>query len=164
MELDCEVPNASVVAWPAFWLFSDYAQPTLLPVPEESFSEIDMMEVFNYWNNTSVNSFRPGSVGKSVDIYRHPAYNGEYLEANNTGDVSRKIQVIWSDSKVYFYMDNILILAQTFRYDQSHLAQIGINLAMGSTSAAFNSNGFFPLDFSQFPVKFKIKRLRIWVN
>lgn len=41
-------------------------------------------------------------------------------------------------------------------------AQFAFNLAIGSLRTSFNSNGFWPIDLSRFPMKYGIKRLEFW--
>ncbi|MEY9107446.1 hypothetical protein ABH999_003642 [Bradyrhizobium yuanmingense] len=163
LELECDLPDtADVGAWPAFWLFRDFNQLTGMPTPKDSASEIDMTDLFVYWSNLSTNCHRPANGKPTSEIYRNTAFhNGEYVVGNNVGLKTRKIQAIWSTDQVFYYIDGILVWARNFTYNRSARAQIAANLAVGTTSANFTSNGFFPLDFSRFPIKFRLKRLRI---
>ena len=162
MEMEAEWPGvADGTAWPAYWLYKDSTQPTGLPPPSGGQNEIDMTDTFNYWSNSSAASFRPAS-GTSVEIYRNPAYNGAFLPGNDMGRGTRKVQLIWTADREFFYLDGVLIWAKTFVYDNTYYAQLAFNLAIGSLSTSFNSNGFFPIDWSRFPMKFRIKRHRVW--
>lgn len=165
LELECDLPDtADIGAWPAFWLFRDPHQPTGMATPKDSASEIDMTDLFVYWSNLSTNSHRPANGKPTSEIYRNTAvHNGEYVVGNNMGLKTRKVQAIWSTDQVFYYIDGILVWARNFTYNRSARAQIAANLAVGTTSANFTANGFFPLDFSRFPMKFRLKRLRILV-
>lgn len=161
MELTCDIPNAAnIAAWPAFWMFSDTTDPE--PGPGSGVSEIDMLDLFTYFNNGSTGDYTAASSSPKTDLYNHPAFQGGKLNGNNAGLKERKVQIVWTATKVYFYLDGTLINARSFTWNAHFRAQVGINLAVGSVNQSFNSNGFFPIDCSQFPMKFKLKRLRIW--
>lgn len=162
IELEADFPDiADLAAWPAFWLYRNPNDLTGLPAPIGGTPEIDMTDTFNYWANSSTATFRPANGGASTELYRHPSHNGSFLLGNNIGKKTRKIQMIWSVDRVYFYIDGQLIWAKSVKYDISARAQISANLAVGNTAVGFNSNGFFPIDMSQFPMKFRLKRMRI---
>jgi hypothetical protein len=162
MELEAEWPGiADGAAWPAYWLFRDSTQPTGLPSPSGGQTEIDMNDAFNYWGNSNTTTYRPAS-GTSVEFYRNSNHNGSYLAGNGMGRGTRKVQLVWSANREYFYLDGVLIWAKTFTYDNAYYAQIAFNLAVGSFSSSFNANGFFPVDWSRFPMPFRIKRHRVW--
>ena len=162
LELTADFPDASAfAAWPAFWLYKDPNSPTGFTAPTPSGPEVDMTDLFVYFNNISSDSHRPQTSGTATTLYQAPAHNGSYVTGNNVGIQTRKIQMIWSVNKVYFYIDGILMYVRAFNYNWIARPQIACNLAVGSGTTAFNANGFFPLDFTKFPMKYRLKRLRV---
>lgn len=163
MELVADFPDIRAgAAWPAFWLFRDPTDPAPGAVPTGSNgSEIDMIEQYNYHNNNSAGGHRPGIGGTA--LYSNAAYApaSPLTAGNNMGLRERKVQMIMSADKVYLYLDGVLMLARNFVYNSSARFQLGINLAVGSIATSFNSNGFFPTDWSQFPMRLRVKRLRV---
>ena len=161
MELICRAPDAGAIgAWPAFWLFTDGDDPHPGPVKMKA-SEIDMVEIFNYWSNPSYNCYRPGIPSNSDRVtYTDPRFK-DYLPGNDAGSRDRAIQLIWTPDTASFYLDGTLMATCNMTWKTFKRAQIGINLAIGSFHQGFVANGFFPLDFAQFPMRFRIKRLRV---
>jgi hypothetical protein len=163
LELEADFPDvADLSAWPAFWLLKNASDLTGLPVPSGSSSEIDMTDTFYYWNALSASACYQPQGGSAVNNrYLSPYHDGTRVQGQNLGRQTRKIQLVWSTTAFYAYIDNVLMLARGFVFDNSVRAQISANLAVGATSTGLNSNGFFPIDFSQFPMKYRLKRMRI---
>lgn len=159
LELECDLPDASVLgSWPAFWLFKDPLNPT--PVTDVSgLSEIDMLESFVYWGNATTASYRPNA--NTPVTYGYSGLTASPLPGNNSHGTRRKIQVVFTTSQVFYYLDGTLMFVKTFQLQRAFRAQVAANLAVGSISSSFNSNGFFPMDYSQFPMKFKLRRMRV---
>lgn len=162
-EMTAEVPNAAAYgAWPAFWLFPDSSDPS--PINPSGLSyELDFPDLFTYWNNASIGNYI-GTGSSGTDIYLHPDWINGSLTGNNSGIKERKFGLIWTGSKVFYYLDGTLIRARSINLNPKYRAQLGMNLAIGSISTAFNSNGYFPVDASQFPMKYKVKRIRMLAN
>lgn len=160
LELTCEISNAADVgSWPAFWMFSDTTDPS--PGGGSGTSEIDVIDLFTYFNNASTNCYYGATSTPNTNLYRHPDYIDDgHLRGNNTGRKERKLQLIWTKDKAFFYLDGLLIVAKSFTWNTHYRAQFAANLAIGSVNTSFNGNGFFPLDCSQFPLPFKLKRMR----
>lgn len=168
MELTAKAPDASkIAAWPAWWLFTANNDPNpVLPVIAGN-SEIDMLDTFTYWNNASSNSIVMNPVSGFLSLYQDAAAvsaNGTVLNGNNLGSVERKIGLVWTRNKVYFYVDGILVFAKQATWNRHKRAQMGINQAVGSTRTSLNSNGFFPIDQSAYPSKYKVKNLKIYAT
>lgn len=166
-ELVTDIPNAAVIsAWPAFWCYTATSDPN--PTPGGSgASEVDFTDTFNYWNNNANNQMGPANSGGGANIYYHPDFStsGTTLTGNNIGMKERKIQFILTPNRAYYYLDGLLIRCCKFTWNTYKRAQFAANLATGCVSSSpstFNSNGFFPIDVSQFPMKFRIKRMRFW--
>lgn len=160
MEFLCQTPNAAdLSAWPAWWLFTDTSDPN--PGAGSGSTEIDMMDMFTYWNNDSTNNYLPTS-STATDLYTHPDFANGSLTGNNTGWKERKLQFVWKADRAYFYIDDVLIRVRAITYNQYKRAQFAMNLAMGSMQTSFHSNGFFPIDFSRLPMKFRVKSWKFW--
>lgn len=161
LEIEADFPDAADIAgWPAFWVFRDGTNTTGLPMPSGSGNEIDVTDTFNYWGNVNANCHQPAMGSAANDLYASPDWSGTCTRGNNLGRRTRKVQLIWTTDRYYAYIDGVLQLARGFVFNNSARAQIAANLAVGSTSTSFNSNGFFPLDWSQFPMKYRVKRMR----
>lgn len=162
-ELTAEVPNnAAYAAWPAFWLFPDSTDPSPIN-PSGASYELDFPDLFTYWNNASSGNYI-GTGSSGTDTYLHPDWVNGSLTGNNTGIKERKFGLIWTGSKVFYYLDGVLVRARDISLNPKFRAQLGFNLAVGSIKTAFNSNGYFPVDASQFPMRYKIKRMRMLAN
>lgn len=105
-------------------------------------------------NNTTQYKFN------SVDFYKRTSF-GSSLLGNNFGAFPRRASCVMTATKAFFYLDGELIRATYVTLTKKRRAQIAVDLAMGSSSTSFNSNGFYPLDVSLFPMKYRIKEL-IW--
>lgn len=161
LEIEADFPDAAdLAAWPAFWLFGDGTNTTGLPTPTGGGNEIDVTDSFNYWGNTNANCHQPAMGNAANNLYVSPDWNGTCTRGNNLGRRTRKVQLIWTTDRYYAYIDGVLQLARGYVFNNSLRAQIAANLAVGSTSTTFNSNGFFPLDWSQFPIKYRVRRIR----
>jgi len=165
MELVCEVPHAvDLGAWPAFWLYTDTDDPNPGQTVQAA-SEIDMFEGYVYWNNSTGGGYRAAvATGSPVDVYNYPDMSSGNLPGNNMGDGERKLQLIWTASKVQFFLDGVLIREQAFAWNTYKRAQTGINLAVGSLSTSFHPNGLFPIDMGRLPMAYRIKRRRVLVS
>lgn len=160
MSLKVDIPNAAALAsWPAWWMFTDTSDPN--PGAGSGSSEIDIMDLFTYWNNDSTNRFNPAQSGTITQLYAHPDYSGSLL-GNNTGSKERTIGFIWKNDRLYYYLDGVLIRSVTMTWNQYKRAQFALNLAVGSMNTSFHSNGFYPIDFSQFPMKLRAKQWKVW--
>jgi len=100
----------------------------------------------------------------AVDFYTHPGWANGSLAGNNFGAFERRLSCIMTSTKVFFYLDNVLIRAVYATWNRYKRAQVGLDLAVGSAKTNFNSNGFYPTDVSQFPMKFRIKDVTWWAD
>lgn len=161
MSLKCKIPDAAALAnWPAWWMFTDTADPDPTPGGSGN-SEIDIVDLFTYWNNDSTNRFNPAQSNPFTQLYAHPDYSGSLL-GNNAGSKERTIGFIWKNDRLYFYLDGVLIRSVAMTWNNYKRAQFAANLAVGSMNTSFHSNGFYPIDYSQFPMKFTIKQWKVW--
>lgn len=162
MEMIAKAPDSSNLgAWPAFWLYTDTQDPNPIGAVLPS-SEIDMLDTFNYWNNSTNNNVVMNSPLPNTYLKNNPFMATTSLTGNNLGSQERKIGVIWTESLVYFYVDDVLVSARKSRWNKYKRAQLGVNLACGSISTSLNSNGLFPIENSQFPFKYAIKKLKVY--
>jgi hypothetical protein len=69
--------------------------------------------------------------------------------------------LVWSPTKAYVYLDGTLVFAKNYIWNSYKRAQIAANLAIGSLGTSFTGSGFFPIDLSRFPLKYRLKRLRV---
>lgn len=166
MELEVKFPDASMIpAWPAWWLFTDANDPNPTSGGSGS-SEIDQIDTFNYWNNASTNRIIMNSVnnGTTLEADAVKTNSVNSIFGNNLGNKTRKIGFVWTRDRNYFYVDGVLMFARRATWNMYKRANMGINLAHGSISTSFMSNGFYPTDFSQYPYTYKAKHLKIWTN
>lgn len=98
----------------------------------------------------------------TVDLYLHPDWSSGSLLGNNFGTKEHEIAFVMTKNRAYFYLDNLLIRCTAFSWNTYKRGQFAANLCVGSTSTSFNSNGMSPVDFSQFPMKYKIRSMEFW--
>lgn len=166
MELTAKFPDPSLVpAWPAWWLFTDANDPNPTPLLSGS-SEIDQIDAFHYWNNASTARIIMNAVSNGVTLEAAPVKTNSTnnIYGNNLGIKERKIGFVWTRDRNYFYVDGVLMFARRATWNMHKRANMGINLAHGSIHTSFMSNGFYPVDFSQYPYTYKVKQLKIWTT
>lgn len=164
MRLKAKFPNAaSIPAFAAWWLYTFVGDPNPIP-PVLGNSEIDMIDNFIYANNDSTNNIIHATNNPSSDLYAVPEYTSSNLKGNNLGSKVRDIAMVWEPTRCSFYVDNVLILQKSYTWNAYRRAQMAMNLAVGSVSTSFNSNGFYPIDASQFPMQYKVLQLEMWAN
>lgn len=95
---------------------------------------------------------------EAVVLYQNPNYG----TGNNLGYKPRKIQHIATLNRNYFYLDDELMIARANSWDGGRRGQIAINLAIGSLRTSLFQNGYYPIDMSRFPLKYKIHHLKFW--
>jgi hypothetical protein len=162
MELTCDLPSVmDFAAWSAFWLYTDTSDAAGSTAQGTGTSEIDMMEQYNYFSNGTAADLHWGTAAPNFDIYNYPGVSGGTLPGNNLDVKTRKIQLVWSPTKAYVYLDGTLIFAKNYSWNAYKRAQIAANLAVGSLGGSFTGSGFFPIDLSRFPMKYRLKRLRV---
>lgn len=83
-------------------------------------------------------------------------------EGNNLGTFSRKVGCILTNNKLYFYLDGLLMVCKSAHWNEAQRMQFAANLAMGSINTSFVSNGFYPIENSVFPCKFRLKKMKFW--
>jgi len=155
-ELTATAPAQSALGgWPAFWTFVNAKDPNVLSAESQGVPEIDFMDTFGWWNNDTFMDVRSGQTTTTSTPY------SVTTTGNNIGLAKRKFQGIWSKSVCWYYTDDVPKVARTGAWGKKYGSQVGVNLACGATSVANNSQGLFPIDFSQFPMPFTIERLRI---
>ncbi len=148
-------PQSALGGWPAFWTYINAKDPNVLSAESQGVPEIDFMDTFGWWNNDSFMDVRSGQTTTTSTPYNVTT------TGNNIGLAKRKIQGIWSKSACWYYTDDVPKVARTGVWGKKYGSQLGVNLACGATSTANNSQGLFPIDFSQFPMPFTIERLRV---
>lgn len=100
----------------------------------------------------------------AVDFYTHPNWSNGSLTGNNFGSIDRRLSCVMTSTKAFFYLDNVLIRASYATWNKYKRGQVGIDLAVGSAKTSFNANGFYPVDVSQFPMKFRVKTMTWWAS
>lgn len=158
LELEVELPSAAALgAWPAFWIFTDPSSVTGQPAGGNS--EIDMLEQFNYFGNSSIGCYSPSA--STPLLYGYGGKTDRPMNGNDVGIGVRKIQVIFNNDTTMYYYDGVLMFVKAYKYRKDRRAQVAANLAVGVISTGMNSNGFFPIDMSQFPMAMKLRRMRV---
>ncbi len=151
---------ADIAGWPADWLYSSNRDTD--DHTGSGGSEIDILDAFNYWNNAATNRARAGA-GSGTDLYIHPdSASAANLNGNNLGIKERDLALIWLEDKIYIYFDDVLVWVRAFAYNKTQRAEFIYNLAVGSVSTSFNGNGFWPVDYSRFPMIQRIKEMEFW--
>jgi hypothetical protein len=172
-ELTCTIPQSAAAqngasrgAWPAFWLYSKTSDGFSFDA-----SEIDIFEFFC--------SLTAGSNGFTSNIHGG-AYNatrfqrtvgsgnskwdssGFYRPGTDYGLAQHKFQLLWTQDKVYRFIDGQLIIVNDFLWSSNDSAQWSCDLACGSWIPAFLGIFFYPSSTAQFPFVFNINEVKIW--
>jgi hypothetical protein len=100
----------------------------------------------------------------AVDFYTHPSWSNGSLLGNNFGAFERRLSCVMTSTKAFFYLDNLLVRATYATWNRVKRGQVGVDLAVGSAKTSFNSNGFYPVDVSNFPMKFRVKTMTWWAD
>ena len=69
-------------------------------------------------------------------------------------------ELIWTSNATYKYVDGQLIYAEYFKWTASGTAQLGLNLAVGSSNPA--AAGLQPTSLSEFPSALSIQYVSVW--
>jgi hypothetical protein len=162
-EVDCP-KSTDWGAWPALWQFTDTNDPN--PGTGSGGDEIDIMEIFTYYGyviGPSNPKFGWNNNGYTSTPYTYPGvFSGGILPGNSMDQkTSRRFGMIWSTTKVFFYIDGVLVGSINKVWNAWKRPQFVANLAMGTNSAGNSGTGLMPVDMASFPVKFRIKRFRI---
>ncbi len=150
-------PQTAFGSWPAFWLYQDPTDPLGNAALADGTKEVDFTDIFNMWNNGTHNNYTAGLTSGGTITTPYSAT----LTGNNFGLTERLVQGVWTKTGVGFYLDDGVKKLQNTNYQKRYRSQLAINLAVGSIAQTWNSNGFFPIDFSQFPLKLQIKRIHV---
>lgn len=167
-ELTCTVPLASACrgAWPAFWLYSKTSDGFSFDS-----SEIDIFEFFCSLTASS-NAYSSNIHGGAYNATRFQRTvgsgnskwdgSGFYRPGTDYGLAQHKFQLIWTQDKVYRYIDGVLVIVNDFLWSSNDSAQWSCDLAAGSWIPAFLSIFFYPSSTGQFPFTFKLNEVKIW--
>jgi hypothetical protein len=142
-------------------------------------SEIDMLEAYlNIYRNaanidindrvapagrtaspnaiTSINTFL-----YNPNLWGYTAPNLTYNSATDYSGAYHHWQLYWTPDATYDYIDGTMVKASNYHWTSSRLAQVILNLAVGSLQNGIGTNDLFPLASANFPMGFNIKELTI---
>lgn len=155
-EVRMKIPSAKG-AWPASWLYTK--QPGINDASEIDNPEFFVMEHQNQFDWTGF-QHGPGCCGQIYSIMTnrwvwHPGidFSAGYHD----------YQLIWTPDAVYKYVDGTLVSAQSFTWTSGGPAQIGVNLAVG-TSATGILPGLQPNSPTEFPMVLSLEHLYVWAK
>ena len=148
-----KIPNGTGM-WPAFWLMS----PSNSDASEVDIMEIEVMQNQNQYDWTGFDH-GPGAAGNIYSILSNP---WTWHPGTDFSAAYHNYQTIWTEDATYKYVDDELIYAQFFRWTASTPAQIGINLAVGSSEPFLP--GLIPNSLSEFPSKLQVASLTVLGN
>ncbi|MGN7292362.1 hypothetical protein [Rhizobium sp. SAFR-030] len=156
-----------LAAWPAFWLVTNNTFDVLpVDVPGNNLGgdggELDMLEQYNYWGLATAGDYQPSA--PSPLVYGAYGLTRSPLPGNNLGgSIRAKIQMIYSNSRAWYYLNGKLMFAKDFQIATFKRASVAVNLAMGtSLNSSLTSNGFWPVDASNVPnTKVRLHSLRV---
>jgi hypothetical protein len=154
-EVRMKIP-AGAGMWPAAWLFTQ--QPG-----EADGSEIDNPEFFNmkYQNQFDWTGNQHGP-GLGPEIYSIKTNQWVWHPNIDFAAGYHDYQTFWTSGSVYKYVDGRLIYAQSFEWTARGAAQLGVNLAVGSS--AQNLPGLQPASLREFPAALSIDHIKIWAK
>ena len=145
-------------AWPAAWL---YAKQTGKSDPTDG-SEIDNPEFLINDNQDSYDwtgfQHGPKAGAELFSLKTNP-----YVWHPGVDFAARyhDYQTVWTPTRVYKYVDGKLVYASCFEWTSQGNAQLGINLAVG-TSATEHLQGLQPTSKTKFPIVLSVESVRIW--
>jgi Glycosyl hydrolases family 16 len=142
--------------WPAVWLFTQD--------PEKAdTSEIDNPEFFNMkWQNRFDWTGGQHGPGVGAEIYSIKTNEWVWHPGFDFSADYHDYQTFWTPDAVYKYVDGKLIFAQAFRWTAEGAAQLGVNLAVGSSGK--NLPGLQPTSLDEFPSALSIDHITIWAK
>ncbi len=155
-EVRMEVPSGAGM-WPAAWFYTK--QPG-----EADTSEIDNPEFFDMeWQNQFDWTGNQHGPGQGAQIYSIKTNPWVWQPGLNFAADYHDYQTFWTPDAVYKYVDGTLVYAQSFVWTAKGAAQLGINLAVGSSETAALP-GLEPTALSEFPVALSVDHITIWAR
>lgn len=162
-ELTCQIPaSANFGAWPAFWFY---------PFSGGNGDEIDVFEFFicltanagAYTSNMHFGSYNVNGYMRSVGSGNNHWSAGFYRPGTDFSTGFHKFQVIWTRDAVYRYIDDQLVIITYWVTTSLTPSQMLLDLACGSTLAAFLSIYLYPQTTAQFAnMQYKIQEIKTW--
>jgi beta-glucanase (GH16 family) len=145
-----KIPNGQGM-WPAAWLYS----ARNADASEVDITEFQMMQWQNQYDWTG-NNHGPGVGSKFFSRLTNPWvwHPGTDFSADY-----HDYELVWTTDAVFQYVDSQLIQAQYFRWTASGPAQLGINLAVGSSDPG--ATGLTPTSTSEFPRSLSIQYIAV---
>jgi hypothetical protein len=155
IEVRMKIP-AQRGAWPAAWL---YTKETGL----NDGSEIDNPEFFNMATQDSHDwtGFQHGP-GQGAELFSIKTNRSVWHPGIDFADDYHTYGLYWTPSTVSKYVDGRLIYSQRFSWTARGPAQLGVNLAVGTSSP--NLPGLKPTSVTEFPISLAISRIDIWAK
>lgn len=140
--------------WPAIWLYAQ--QPG-----KDNGSEIDNPEFLMMQNQNQYDwtGFDHGP-NAGADIYSIKSNPWTWRPGMDFSADYHDYELIWTPDATYKYVDGRLVYAQYFKYTSPGAAQLGINLAVGSSADGLP--GLQPNSASEFPAVMSIQYMCIW--
>ncbi|HEY3838800.1 MAG TPA: family 16 glycosylhydrolase [Bryobacteraceae bacterium] len=153
-EVRMKVPTGAGM-WPAAWFYTK--QPG-----QDDTSEIDNPEFFEMkWQNQFDWTGNQHGPGQAAQLYSIKTNQWVWHPGLNFSADYHDYQTLWTPTAVYKYLDGTLIYAQTFKWTAKGAAQLGVNLAVGSSETT-SLPGLEPTSLSEFPAVLSIDHITIW--
>jgi len=155
-EVRMQIP-AGQGMWPAAWFYTQSPEPG-----QNDGSEIDNPEFFNMeWQDQfDWTGFQHGP-GVGSQIYSIKTNQWVWHPGLNFSADYHDYQTLWTPDAVYKYVDGTLVYAAFFKWTAAGSAQLGVNLAVGSSEGL---PGLQPTSLAEFPAALSIDHIAIWAK
>jgi hypothetical protein len=154
-------PNDAFGSWPSFWMYAESAAAW-------NGAEIDWAEL---WNSSTLDmgqiAHNLHGPGPGEVIYRNGEWWGQWNEYRKAGFQTplayHKIGGVWTEDRVYNYVDGVLVKVQMFKWMTSTAAKMAFLHSMGSLAAWAASSFTFPLANTNFAsAEKRIRSIKVW--
>jgi beta-glucanase (GH16 family) len=150
MSVRMKFPNGAGM-WPAVWLFS----PTGGDGSEVDITEFEIMLYQSQYDWTSFDH-GPGSGAVIYSLLTNPWVWEPGLDFSAD---FHNYQIIWTPDATYKYFDDKLVYAQYYKWTSNQQAQLGVDLAVGSSVS--NLPGLTPTSLGEFPSALQLQSITI---
>ena len=155
-EVQMRVPSGAGM-WPAAWFYTAHWG-------QDDGSEIDNPEFFVMkWQNEFDWTGAQHGPGQGPEIYSIKTNQWVWHPNLNFSADYHNYQTFWTPDAVYKYLDGTLIYAQSFKWTAPGPANIGVNLAVGSSNSQ-SLPGLEPTSLNEFPSAVSIDHIRVWAK
>ena len=174
-----EVPtNSTAGAWPAIWLYQGNNEVGASTYRDAS--ELDLIEIYDdidqdgtLWSGTLHYGSQPAPTVFFIDTGLGTYASGfgnltlTGLANNNLTSGQHKIQMVWTPTQVFQYVDGRLFRASDYQFGSPYQEQIGIDLAIGAYGGNFGQNLLLPVanaTFASGAYALQVSELKVWTH